>query len=177
MMQLLIAALLLILTTRVVGAEVPTPTEHLGYRPGADNHLAEFATVVDYFRKVDAASDRVVVRELGLSTEGKPFIAAIVGDAKTIADLPTYQTYQRKIADPRLFVDKAERDAVLAASKPVVLITCMIHSTETASTFTAIELLYEMATSESPAIKEIREHAILILVPAVNPDGVTKVAQ
>ncbi len=173
-LSFLIAPLLAI---RLIAAEVPTPTEHLGYRPGADYHLAEFSTVVDYFRKVDASSDRVVVRELGQSTEGKPFIAAFVSDAKTIANLSTYQTYQKKIADPRLFKDKAERDSTVAASKPVVLITCMIHSTETASTFTAIELLHELATSDSPSMKEIRDNVILILVPAVNPDGVTKVAQ
>ena len=154
-------------------ADIPSPESHLGYRPGADFRLAEWATVADYFRKVDRASDRVAVRELGRTTEGRPYIVAAVSEPETIADLGRYQRLQRRLADPRL--DAAGDDPV-APSKAVVLITCSIHSNEPASTFMALELLHELATRDDPDTREILRNTILLLVPSANPDGIDKVA-
>ena len=156
------------------GADVPSPESHLGYKPGADFRLAAWPTVVDYFRKVAAASDRVVVRELGRSTEGRPLVVAIIAGEATIKDLDRYRKLQKAIADPG-DDDQANRRAVLE-SRPVVLITCSIHSNETASTLMALELLHELATRDDPATREVLDNTIVILAPSVNPDGVDKVA-
>ena len=155
-------------------ADVPTPESHLGYKPGADFHLANWPTVVDYVRKVDVASDRVVVQEMGKTTEGRPLLVAIVSSEATIRDLDRYKKLQRAIADPGED-DEANRFTVLE-SKPVVLITCSIHSTETASTLMALELLHDLATRNDPSTREILDNTILLLVPSINPDGVDKVA-
>jgi hypothetical protein len=155
-------------------ADVPSPEAHLGFRPGADFHLASWPQVVEYFRKLDAASDRVVVRELGKTTEGRPFIVAAISAPGTLADQAKYQDLQRRLADPRI---KAPDDAdPVAASKPVVVITCSIHSTETASTHMAMELAYDLATKDDRATREVLDSTILLLVPSVNPDGVDIVA-
>jgi hypothetical protein len=155
-----------------LAADLPSPESHLGYRPGADFKLAKWSQVVDYFKKIDAASDRVVVQELGTSTEGRPYIVAVVSSPETIKDLEKYKAWQHKVADPRL----PESDEALKLSKPVVLITCSIHSVETASTLTAIELLYDLAKGTDPRTFEILENTIFLLVPSANPDGVDKIA-
>ncbi|WP_435016097.1 M14 family zinc carboxypeptidase [Tundrisphaera sp. TA3] len=159
-----------------MGADVPSPEAHLGYRPGADFHLAPWPAVADYFRKVDAASDRVAVRELGKTTEGRPYLVAAVSSEATIRDLDRYQKFQKMLADPASAEPGAGDADAIKASKPVVLITCSIHSSETASTLTAMELLHELASKDDPATREILENAILLLVPSANPDGVDKVA-
>ncbi len=159
------------------GADVPSPESHLGFRPGADNHLAPWDDVVSYFEKVGRSSERVRVRVLGETTEGRPFLAAFVSSAETIKDLDRYRTLQAKLSDPRTISDDAERRSAIAGSKAVVVITCSIHSTETASTLMAMELLHELATRDDPATREILDRTILILVPSVNPDGVEKVAR
>ncbi len=82
------------------GADVPTPEAHLGYQPGADYRLASWQTVVDYFVRVDDASDRVVVRELGKTTEDRPYLAAFVSSAANIAQLDRYREIQRTLAQP-----------------------------------------------------------------------------
>ena len=38
---------------------IPAPAEVLGFTPGDDRKLASWAKVVEYFQKLDAASDRV----------------------------------------------------------------------------------------------------------------------
>ena len=171
--RLALIALACLPTAAPRAAEVPDPEAHLGFRPGADFHLAPWGTVVDYFRKVDAASDRVLVRELGPTAEGRPYIVATVSDPKTLADLDRYRQLQRRLADPR--GDDRGPDAV-KDSKVVVLITCSIHSTETASTLMAMELLHDLATKDDPATREVLDRVILLLVPSANPDGVEKVA-
>ena len=169
-----VLALVVGLPLAALAAEVPTPTAHLGFRPGADFRLAAWPSVVDYFRKVDSASDRVVVRELGKTTEGRPYIVAFVSDEPTIRDLDRHRTLQMAVAQPRDSAVDGSKEA--AGSKPVVLITCSIHSTETASTLMAMELLHDLASGDDPSTREILENAILILVPSANPDGVDKVA-
>ena len=40
------------------------------------------------------------MQDLGPTTEGRPYLLAIVSSADTIADLPRYQAMQRQLADP-----------------------------------------------------------------------------
>ncbi len=165
-------ALLLLLAGGFAGAaDVPSPEAHLGFRPGADFRLAPWPSVVDYFRKVDAGSDRVVVRELGRTTEDRPYLVAVVSAADTIARLDDHRAAQRPLAWP-----SEAPGSPPVAGKAVVLVTCSIHSTETASTLMAMELLHDLATGDDPATREILDKTILLLVPSANPDGVDKVA-
>src|SRR3954469_21069709 len=82
---------------QALAADVPSPEAHLGYKPGADFHLADWPVVVDYFDKVDAASDRVSVRRLGETTEGRPYIVAAVSAPETLRDIPRYQDLQHRL--------------------------------------------------------------------------------
>jgi hypothetical protein len=156
--------------------QVPEPEARLGFRPGADYRLATWEQVRAYCRDVDEASDRVLVRTLGETTEGRPYLVAFVSSPGTIADLERHRQTQAIIADPRR-LQAASPPVDPAQSKVVVLITCSIHSSETASTLMALELLHELATGEDPATSEILDNTILLLVPSANPDGVDKVAQ
>jgi hypothetical protein len=150
---------------------VPEPASILGFRPGDDFRLATWSKLVEYAQAIDDASDRVLVRSIGTTTEGRPMIVAIVSSADTIRDLDRHKAVQRSIALPGGGEDRAEDEAA-RTSKTVVLITCTIHSTETASALMAVELLHDLATGDDPATREILDNTILLLVPSVNPDGV-----
>src|SRR5262249_29583935 len=49
---------------------VPSPSKFLGHIAGAPGELSDTATVIRYFRALDAASDRVTVTTIGKSEEG-----------------------------------------------------------------------------------------------------------
>ena len=138
---------------------------------GADRHLVAWDPVVSYFHELAAASPRVRVVELGKTTEGRPMIAAFLASPETLRTLDRYREIQRRLADPRI-TTPAEASAFTASGKAVVMITCSIHSTEVASTESAVEFAYRMATEDSPRIRAILDNVILILVPSLNPDGV-----
>ena len=163
--------ILIVLMAGALSGAVPTPEQHFGFPMGAERKLASWDQVVSYFQALDRESDRVSVAELGRTTEDKPFIAATIASPETLAQLDHYLSIQQKLADPR-GLDEAGAHALAAQGKTVVMITCSIHSTEVASTHTAVEFAYRMATAEDKKTRAILDNVIFLLVPSLNPDGV-----
>src|SRR6185369_7395307 len=96
MRKRIITLLLLFLVTSVATAQkkIPTPAEVLGFTPGDDRKLASWDQVVDYFQKLDAASDRVVFETLGNTTMGKPFAVATISSPANLARLEDFKKIQ-----------------------------------------------------------------------------------
>src|SRR5437773_1818787 len=159
-----------------LAAAVPAPQSHFGHPIGADRTVLDWDRVVSYFRELEKNSPRIRVQELGKTAEGKPLIAAILSAPETVANLGRYIEIQKKLADPRIALP-GEVETLIAQGKSVVMITCSIHSTELASTHTAVEFAYRLLTEDKPRFRAILENTILILVPSLNPDGVDIVTQ
>jgi len=87
-----------LLSALVAVAAVPTPENHFGHPLGADRHLLEWSKVVSYFDALSKSSDRIRVRELGKSTEGRPFIEATIAAPETLRDLERYHQIQWRLA-------------------------------------------------------------------------------
>jgi hypothetical protein len=153
---------------------VPAPQEVLGFRPGDDRKLASWKQVVDYFGRLDAASDRVKFEELGKTTMGAPFVLATISAPENLARQDEFKEIQRGLADPRRLGPDADARArqLIARGKTIVLITCGIHSTEVGSYLSSMLIAHRLASSDEPEIKNILENCIILLVPSLNPDGV-----
>ena len=61
-----------------VAAQVPTPESVLGFRVGADFHLATFEQSLAYFQRLDAASDRLELRKVGTTSFGRDTYIALI---------------------------------------------------------------------------------------------------
>lgn len=155
----------------VLRAAVPSPESHFGHKMGADRTLLDWNKVVSYFDSLQRSSDRIRVEELGPTAEGRPLIAAFIASPGTIRNLDSYRDIQARLADPRR-TPAAEAEKLFSTGKTVVMITCSIHSTEVASTMTAVELAYKLISEDKPKYKAILDNVIFILVPSLNPDGV-----
>jgi hypothetical protein len=159
-----------------LSAPPPTPESWFGHRMGEDRKLVDWEKVVGYFEALDAASDLVHIERIGNTVDKKPMIAAFIADAATIRDLDHYREIQARLADPRR-TSEEEAQRLIGHGKTVVMITCSIHSTEVASTLTAIEFAHRLITQDQPKFRAILANTILILVPSLNPDGVDIVTQ
>jgi murein tripeptide amidase MpaA len=161
-------------TTIKVARGVPAPEDVLGFRPGDDRKLASWASVVEYFKRLDAASDRVKFEELGKTTMGAPFVMATISAPENLARLDEFKDIQRQLADPRTLGANAERKAraVIARGKTIVLITCGIHSTEVGSYLSSTLIAHRLASSDEADIQNILRNSIILIVPSLNPDGV-----
>ena len=151
---------------------VPTPGEVLGFEPGTAQRLASWEQIVSYFKRLDAASARVTVREIGRTTLGAPMIAVFIADERTIRDMSRVRETQRLLADPRLLPDSAARARLIASGRVVIMATSSIHSTEVGATLSPMRIAHRLATSEAADARRIRASALTILVPSLNPDGV-----
>ncbi|MGA2327938.1 MAG: M14 metallopeptidase family protein [Bryobacteraceae bacterium] len=154
----------------LAAAAVPSPESHFGHKMGADRTVLDWDRVVSYFQALERSSDRIRVRELGKSTEGRPFLAVTIAAPSTLRNLDRYAWIQKKLADPRL-TPEDEAEKLIGEGKAVVLVTCSIHATELASTHTAIEFAYRLLTEDTPRFRAILDHTIFLLVPSLNPDG------
>jgi hypothetical protein len=155
-------------------AEIPAPEDVIGFHPGDDRKLASWKSIVEYFRRLDAASDKLQFSELGKTTMGAPFVMAIISAPENLARLGEYQRIQSLLADPRKLGPRADKRAaeLISRGKTVVLITCGIHSTEVGSTLSSMLIAHRLVSSNEPDIQEILHNTIIVLVPSLNPDGV-----
>ena len=173
------ALLLLLVCLSAIGngqTKIPTPAEVLAFTPGEDRKLASWDQVVDYFQRLDGASDRVNFETLGATTMGKPFVMATISSPANLARLEEFKEIQNQLADPRQLGPPATRDRkaaeLIRRGKTIVLITCGIHSTEVGSYLSSMLIAHRLASSTEPEIRKILDNTIILLVPSLNPDGV-----
>lgn len=155
---------------------IPSPQSALGFVPGTDRTIADWKEITAYFTRLDAASDRLLVRTLGESTEGRPLFAAFISAPENIRDLDKYKEIQGRLADPRTVQNEIERDALVQKGKTIVAISCSIHSDEIVASQMSMQLAYELASAEDEETREILRNTILILIPSPNPDGIQLMA-
>jgi murein tripeptide amidase MpaA len=152
-------------------AAVPDPAAHFDHPIGRDKQLLDWDKVVSYFNILAKNSDKIQVREIGATAEGRPMIAAFIAAPETLHNLDRYREIQRRLADPRITTPQ-EAEPLISEGKNIVLLTCSIHATEVASTHSAVEFAYRILTEDKPRFRAILQNDILILVPSLNPDGV-----
>lgn len=167
-------SLVLLLCAPVLTAQITSPEEFLGFKVGTEKKLADMSQVVQYFRMLDRQSDRIMVQEVGKTTEGNPFIVATITSEKNHKDLAKYREYQQLLADPRKISDE-EAQRMIAEGKAVVMINCSIHASEIGANQMSLELAYDLATKNDPTTTDILDHVILLLTPMHNPDGIRMV--
>lgn len=171
--SLRLCGLILLLTFSAFAQKIPAPKDVIGFTPTEDKKLASWVQIVDYFQKLDAASDRVQFQEIGKTTEGKPFVYATISTPENLKNIKKYIEINDKLADPRKINrnDKTAQD-LIKQGKTFVLITCGIHSTEVGSTLSSMLIAEKLAKAEDAETKKILENTIIVLVPSLNPDGV-----
>jgi Zinc carboxypeptidase len=153
-------------------ATVPTPEKVLGDVSGAPNMLPYAEDTYKYFRLLAASSPRVQVFTIGHSEEGREMIAVAIADESLLKGSKENEARLAKLADPRTIgMDDAKAKPLIDSSYPVYYITGTIHSTETGAPTALMEMAYRLAVDDSPYIKYIRSHMIVLITPVVEVDG------
>jgi len=154
--------------------KVPSPEKFFGRIMGAPGELVGTEKAYPYVRALAAASPRTFVFTIGKSEEGRDIIVIAIADEAGIRDLDRLKAATAALADPRK-TDKAAAEKLIATSRPIYYFNAALHSDETGSTESVLELAYRLAVSEQPMIRHIREQMIVLINPISNPDGRDKV--
>jgi hypothetical protein len=154
---------------------IPAPKSYFGFELGADGKLASWKSIVGYYRKLDSASDRILVRDLGQSTLGNPFILIIITSPENITRLDRLSEISRSLADPR-GRSRAQIAQLIDEGKSIVAVSGGLHATEIAAVQMAPGLAYRLATANDKQTREILQNTVFLLFGSFNPDGAEMVA-
>lgn len=168
---------LALLATPLAAQQPPRPAEVLGYDPVATARLPTWEEMVDFFETLARESPRVRLDTIGRSTLDAPMVMAMVSSEENLARLDELRDVQARLADPRRISSDAERDSLIDRGRLVVLLTAGTHSTEVGGPLAAMRIAWQVATLPTARAARIRDDVILLIVPAVNPDGVDPVGQ
>jgi len=149
---------------------VPSPRDFLGYVAGAPKKLTHAGDIHRYFYELNKTSPHVKVFEIGKTHEGRSRILAVIADEQTLAELDTFKSFMKKLADPRSISEKEAQD-IIPKAKPFYQITGGLHSPETGSPDMLMELAYRLAVSNTEKITSIRENVITLIIPVLEVDG------
>jgi hypothetical protein len=154
--------------TDVVG--VPAPADVIGFEPGADFLLADYGQLLDYYRSLAAASERVELVEIGRSTRDRPMVILFISSAENLAQLERWRDISVRLGRAE-GLSEVDARRLAGDGKAIVWIDAGLHSTEVATSQHAPHLAYHMAADESAETRRIRDDVVLLLMPMMNPDG------
>ena len=156
-------------------SQVPTPESVIGFAPGTEFKLVNYDQTIQYFQRLDAASDKLTLVPMGTSTQGRTFHVALISSPANLAKLDRHREIARRLASPE---GLSEADARLLAieGKAIVHIDGGLHSTEVAGPQHTIQLGYDLVSKNDPETTRILDNVIVMLWPTINPDGHQMVA-
>ena len=155
--------------------KIPTPEEIIGFKPGADYHLATYKQALEYFKALEKASPMIKLFEMGKTEMGQTMIYAVITSAENMAKLERYKEISKKMALTKGLSDEEARQ-LATEGRSVVYIDGGLHASECATTQHVLQLAYDLLTSQDPSIRLTRDNTILLLAFA-NPDGMDMLAE
>ena len=157
-------------TAVVFGQTIPSPEEFFGFQMGADQKLARWDKLVEYYELLGRESARLEVVHMGPTTLGNPFLALFISSPNNLAHLEELRQINAMLNDPRgVSEEKIER--AITDGKAVIVQSMGLHSTEVGSSQMAAELIYDLVTRNDSEITRILDETVAIMIPCFNPDG------
>ena len=148
---------------------VTTPREALGFNFGDDYQLANYTKLVAYWQTLDKESDRLVLHEMGKTSEGRPQMMAIVTSPENHTRLAHYREISQRLARAEGLTDDQAR-ALAQEGKAIVWIDGGLHASETLGAQQLGEMIYQMVSRNDAETRRFLDDTIILFVHA-NPDG------
>ena len=149
-------------------SEIPTPANFLGYELG--DAFTLHSDVVSYFKRLDELSDRLTLHKYGETYEGRGLYYAVVTSEKNQSLIEQLRNNNLRLADPDSLNNTAA-DLVISKQPVTVWLSYNVHGNEASSSEAAMQSAYRLVAADDPETQGMRENAITILDPMINPDG------
>lgn len=154
---------------------VPKPEDVLGFKVGADYHLATYIQAIEYFKKLEENSKRIKLFSMGKTSMDQTMTYAVISSEENMAELEKYKKIITRLSLVKGLSD-AEAEKLAQEGKAVVYIDGGLHASECAPAQHNLQLAYDLVTAKDPKTVRILNDVILILVFA-NPDGMNILAE
>jgi hypothetical protein len=155
-------------------SRITTPLDFFGHNIGDDYFLATYTQAKAYWTQLAQESDRMILKEIGLTEEGRPMIMAIITSPANHANLARCQEIAQTMALAKGLNDEQAR-GLAREGRAVVWIDGGLHATEVVGAQQEIELAYRMVSGSDPETLRILDNVILLAL-FTNPDGMDMVS-
>ena len=155
--------------TPAAASRITSPKDTWSHNVGDDYFLANYKQEYDYFNLLAKQSNRIHIKDIGKSSEGRPMITAIVTSPANYPKLARYQEISRRLSLNEV-KDDAEARALAKEGKAIVWIDGGLHATEVLGAQQLIEMVYQMVSRTDEETMRFLNDVIILCTP-VNPDG------
>ena len=145
---------------------IPTPKSVIGHDVG-EWHVTH-DKLVQYMYALANASDRITIENRGFSFEGRPILLLTITSPKNHQNLE--QIREAHMAS-------TENNSVDTSNMPIVVYQGFsIHGNEPSGANAGLLVAYYLAAAEGDYITDLLDHAVILLDPSFNPDGLQRFA-
>ncbi len=156
-------------TRPAAAVHVTSPKEEWGHNVGDDYFLADYQQVIAYWHKLEKESNRVHIKEIGKTSEGRPQLMAIVTSPANYAKIDRYRQISAQLSHAEGLTD-AQAQALAKEGKAVVWVDGGLHASEVLGAQQLIEWVYQMASrTDEETMRFLND--VIILNTFANPDG------
>ena len=134
-----------------------SPSDFLGYEIGS--RFTRHHKVVDYFKYVSSTLPNVKLEKYGETNEHRPLYLSYISSEENIKNLEKIR--KNNLAQTGIISGDSKNN------KAIVWLSYNVHGNEASSTEAAMLTLYELVTKKTSWL----ENTVVIIDPAVNPDG------
>jgi hypothetical protein len=154
----------LFLSFSSVLAQLQSPEQFLGYKPGAK--FTQHWQLVNYFRHAAAAAPSIMkLQQYGLTNEGRPLIAAFISSQANIANIESIRSNNLRLAG----VEQGT-EAASVSSPVVVWLSYNVHGNEASSSEASLMTLYALLNPDEKT-RQWLQNTVVVIDPCLNPDG------
>ncbi|MDR1203077.1 MAG: hypothetical protein LBL58_15805 [Tannerellaceae bacterium] len=144
-------------------SSIPTPEQFFGFPIGSS--LARYDKVVEYYKLLDKLSDRAQLEIIGKTYENREHIVLIITSPDNLTNIESIRQNHLKLTDPKTSVSN------YTDQKVIVHLGYNVHGGEIAGTEAAILTAYYFVASTNPETLKDLEQTVVLVEPALNPDG------
>ena len=148
-------------------ADIPTPKQFFGFELG-EQHLNN-DQVVAYMQTIAQISPRMELDIAGYSYERRPLIFVKVTSPDNHKKLEQIRTEHLKLSQPSVSGSPDTKNMPI-----VVWLGYSVHGNELSGVNASVAVAYFLAAAEGPEIDDILKNSVILIHPALNPDGMQR---
>ncbi len=146
---------------------IPLPSDILGYPVGTWH--VRHDQLVHYMYALADASDRIAIEEIGRTHEHRPLLMLTVSMPDNL---------QKMASLKQAHIERITSGGSADKSDPLfIYMGYSVHGNEPSGSNAALLVAYHLAASNSPDVTKLLSENVVLLDPALNPDGLSRFAQ
>ncbi len=148
--------------------EISSPAEFLGYELGSE--FTFHSDVVRYFEYLSENSERLDFHKYAETYEGRGLYYAVISSGQNMSNIDNLRKKNLQLTKPASVSGSAARD-IMSEQPITVWLSYNVHGNEPSSSESAMQSAYRLVAGMDAETQRMREEAITIIDPMLNPDG------